>query len=116
MGNLGDDPVYRVTDAGKKVCNLSLATNSEWYNEDGEKKEATDFHRMVAWGGIAEVANKHLAKGSAVMVTGKLSNRVYEKDGKKNYITEVNVREINILSWKKTGEGEGVAVKPVDEK
>jgi len=89
IGNLGQDPQLRYTQNGSAVVTLSVATSESWTSKDGEKKERTDWHRVVIWGKLAEVAAEHLAKGSPVYLCGKLQTRSYDKNGEKRYQTEV---------------------------
>lgn len=89
IGNLGRDPQLRYTQNGSAVVTLSVATSESWTSKEGEKKEKTDWHRVVIWGKLAEVAAEHLAKGSPVYLCGKLQTRSYYKDGEKRYQTEV---------------------------
>lgn len=101
IGNLGNNPEVKTFDGGKKVATFSLATNESYRNVKGEKITETQWHRVVAWGKIAEIAEKHLTKGSEIAIEGKLVNRTYtDKDGSKRYITEVQLNEILMLGDK----------------
>lgn len=101
IGNLGGDPEVKNFESGKKVATFSMATTEVYRNAKGEKVEETQWHRVVAWGKIAEVAEKYLAKGREVMVEGKLVNRSYnDKEGNKKYITEIEVSELLLLGTK----------------
>ena len=101
IGNLGDEPKVRKLDSGKTVANFSVATNEIYKNSEGEKVSETTWHRIVAWGKPAEVAEKYLKKGSEVAIDGKLTNRSYEdKAGEKQYITEIVVNNILLLDKK----------------
>ena len=98
LGNLGADPVVRFTPQGAKVANLSLATSRRWKDrESGEKKQATEWHRVVIWGRQADVAEEYLKKGSPVHIEGELRTRSYEKDGVKRYVTEVVARRLQLV-------------------
>lgn len=89
VGNLGDDPEIRTMQSGDKVANFSLATSEKW-SKDGEKKEKTEWHRVVLFGKLAEIAEKYLTKGSKVYIEGKLQTRSWEdNNGNKKYSTEV---------------------------
>jgi single-strand DNA-binding protein len=106
IGNLGADPESRKTGDGTSVVSLSLATSEEWKDKSGEKQEKTEWHRIVLWRGLAEVAEKYLTKGSKVYIEGKLQTRQYEdKDGQTKYTTEVVGRELIMLG----GQGESSA-------
>lgn len=95
IGNLGNAPEVKTTESGKKLARFSVATNESYRNSKGEKVTETTWHNLVAWGKVAEIAEKYLTKGKEVAVEGKLINRSYtDKDGNKRYITEVEVNEI----------------------
>jgi single-strand DNA-binding protein len=101
IGNLGQDPEIKIIGDDKKVAHISLATNENYRNLKGEKATDTQWHAIVAWGRLAELAEKYLLKGSEILVEGKLINRSYtDKQGLKKYITEVQATEILILSKK----------------
>jgi single-strand DNA-binding protein len=98
IGNLGKDPEVKVFDSGTKLASFSIATNDKYKNAKGEKVEDTQWHNIVIWGELAEVAGKYLKKGSEVCVEGKLVHRSYETTaGEKRYITEVNVNDMVML-------------------
>ncbi|MGA0824975.1 MAG: single-stranded DNA-binding protein [Burkholderiaceae bacterium] len=97
LGRLGGDPEVRSTQAGTNVANFNIAT-SEKYTKDGEAQEKTQWHRVVAWGKLADIGGEYLNKGSLVMVEGKLETRQYEdKDGATRYATEVIASDIFLL-------------------
>lgn len=91
IGNLGRDPEIRNTQTGGKVANLSLATTEKWKDKStGERREKTEWHRVVIFGPVAEVAEKYLRKGSKVYVKGKLQTRKWtDQSGNDRYTTEV---------------------------
>lgn len=92
VGNLGKDPETRYTQDGKAITNITLATSESWKDKNtGQQQERTEWHRVVFFGGIAEIAGKYLKKGSKVYIEGKLQTRDYEKDGVKRYVTDVVV-------------------------
>jgi len=102
IGNLGEDPKVRKLDSGKTVANFSIATNEIYRDNNGEKQSETTWHRLVAWGKQAEIAEKYLKKGSEIALEGKLTNRSYDgKDGEKHYVTEVLVNSILMLDKNK---------------
>ena len=101
IGNLGNAPEVKTFDGGKKVVKMSIATNESYKNKKGEKVTETFWHNLVAWGKTADIAEKYLNKGSEVAIEGKLTNRSYtDKEGKKKYVTEVQVNELLILGPK----------------
>jgi single-strand DNA-binding protein len=90
VGNLARDPETRSLQNGSKVCNMTVATSESWRDKaSGERKEKAEFHRIVIFGNLAEIAEKYLRKGSKVYVCGSLQTRSWEKDGAKQYTTEV---------------------------
>lgn len=91
IGNLGQDPDIRFTAQGIAVANLSIATSESWKDAGGQKHENTQWHRVVVFGKLAEIAQQYLKKGSKVFLDGKLQNRKYQKDGQDRYITEIVV-------------------------
>ena len=101
IGHLGQAPDIKVIGDGKKVAHLSLATNENYKNAKGEKITETQWHTVIAWGKLAEIAEKYLVKGIEVAIEGKLVNRNYtDKQGVKRYITEVQANELLILTKK----------------
>jgi single-strand DNA-binding protein len=101
IGNLGNAPEVKTVTGGKKMARFSMATNETYRNAKGEKVTETQWHTVVAWGKVAELAEKYLAKGSEVAIEGKLINRNYtDKDGVKKYITEVQLNELLLLGDK----------------
>lgn len=102
IGNLGNKPEIRTTEAGKKIARFSIATNEVYKDPNGERITETQWHNLVAWGKVADIAEKYLEKGSEVVIEGKLVNRNYSgKDGNKKFITEVQVNEMLLLGDKK---------------
>jgi single-strand DNA-binding protein len=98
IGHAGNDPEIKNFDGGRKLANLTLATNESYKNEKGEKVEETQWHRVVAWGKTAEIFEKYVVKGKEIAVEGKLTHRSYDdKNGEKRYITEVVVNEVLLL-------------------
>lgn len=98
IGNLGNNPEVKTLDGGKKVARFSVATNETYRNAKGEKVIETQWHNLIAWGKLAEIAEKYLQKGSEVALEGKLINRSYnDKEGNKKYITEIQVNELLML-------------------
>ena len=101
IGNLGQDPEVKSIGEDKKVAHLSVATNENYKNAKGEKVTETQWHNVVAWGELADIAEKYLVKGTEVVIEGKLINRNYtDKQGVKRYATEVQANELLILTKK----------------
>jgi len=101
IGFLGNTPEVKNTENGKKLANFRMATNEVYYNGQGEKVTETTWHNAVAWGKLADIAEKYLTKGSEVIVEGKLVNRSYtNKDDAKKYFSEVHVNELMMLGSK----------------
>lgn len=101
IGNLGKDPEVRTTEGGKKKASFSMATSDSYRNAQGEKITETQWHNIVAWGKVAEFAERYLTKGRQVAVEGKLVSRAYtDKEGQKKFITEVVVNEVLPLDKK----------------
>jgi single-strand DNA-binding protein len=102
IGNLGDDPKVRKLDSGKTVANFSIATNEIYRDQNGQKQSETTWHRLVAWGKQAEIVENYVKKGSEIAIEGKLTNRSYDnKNGEKQYVTEVLVNSILLLDKNK---------------
>ena len=98
IGHVGNDPEIKNLDGGKKVANLTIATNDSYKNDKGEKVEQTEWHKVVAWGKTAEIIEKYVKKGKEIAIEGKLTHRSYDdKNGEKRYITEVVVNEVLLL-------------------
>lgn len=98
IGHVGQDPEVKTLDGGKKVANMTLATNDYYTNDKGEKVENTEWHKVVAWGKTAEIIEKYVAKGKEIAIDGKLTHRSYDdKDGTKRYVSEVVANDILLL-------------------
>ena len=99
IGNLGRDPEVRYTPSGSAVCNVTLATTRSWKSKDsGEKQEETEWHRIVFYDRLAEIAGEYLKKGRSIYVEGRLKTRKWtDKDGAEKYTTEVIAQEMNML-------------------
>lgn len=101
IGNVGNAPDIRTLDGGKKLVRFSIATNENYRNAKGEKVSETQWHNLIGWGKVADIAEKFLVKGSEVAIEGKLVNRSYmDKEGVKKYVTEVQVMEVLLLGQK----------------
>lgn len=101
IGNLGNKPEIRSLESGKKMARFSMATSEVYRSQKGEKITETQWHTLIAWGKVAELAEKLLDKGTGIAIEGKLTSRNYtDKDGVKRYVTEVQVNEILLLESK----------------
>lgn len=109
IGNLGRDPEVRYAPDGTAFATLSLATSERWKDkESGEPREATEWHRVVFSGKLAEIAGEYLIKGSAIYVEGKLKTRKWQdKDGKDQYTTEVRCDQMKMLGGARKESQEG---------
>ena len=114
IGNLGKDPEIRYTSGGDAVATLSLATTERWKDKSGEQKEQTEWHRVTAWGSLAEIMGKYLHKGSKVYIEGKLQTRKWQdKEGNDRYTTEIRADQLKMLDGKE--DRQPARFTPVDE-
>ncbi len=98
IGNLGSDPEVKYTPSGVPVANFSLATSETWNDKSGERQERTEWHRLVLWRKLAEIAGQYLKKGSKIYVDGKLQTRSWDdQNGQKRYATEIVVNDMQML-------------------
>jgi len=99
VGNLGQDPEVRTTDSGTTVTTISVATSEQWTDKStGERKEQTEWHRIVLWGKLGEIAGEYLRKGSQVYIEGKIQTRKWQgEDGQDRYTTEIKANEMQML-------------------
>ncbi|MES2088731.1 MAG: single-stranded DNA-binding protein [Pseudomonadota bacterium] len=109
IGNLGRDPEVRYSPNGAAMCNVSLATTRSWKDKNsGEKVEETEWHRVVFYDRLAEIAGEYLKKGSPCYVEGRLKTRKWQdKDGKDNYTTEIVADQMQLLGGRETRSGGG---------
>ncbi len=106
IGNLGGDPEVRYTPDGVAVANFSLATTESWKDRYVERQERTEWHRLVLWRQLAEIAKNYLRKGSKLYVEGKLQTRSWDdQSGQKRYTTEIVVNEMEMLDSREGGGG-----------
>ena len=117
IGNLGRDPEVRYTASGAAMCNVSIATSRQWKDKtSGEKQEETEWHRVVFYDRLAEIAGEYLKKGRPVYVEGRLKTRKWQdKDGVEKYTTEVIATEMQLLGSREGmggGEMEGGGAAP----
>ena len=98
IGHVGQEPEIKTFDGGKKVANITIATNDSYTNDKGEKVEQTEWHRVSAWGKLADIIEKYVEKGKEIAIEGKLTHRSYDdKDGVKRYVTEVVANDVLLL-------------------
>ncbi|GAC1341021.1 MAG: hypothetical protein NVS2B9_06070 [Myxococcales bacterium] len=108
VGNLGKDPEVRYTPGGQAVANFNIATNEAWTDKQGQKQERTEWHRIVVWGKTAELCGEYLSKGRQVYIDGRLQTREWNnKEGVKQYTTEVVANQVLFLSGGERGAGQG---------
>jgi single-strand DNA-binding protein len=101
IGHLGMKPEVKQTEAGKKRVSFSVATNEQYKNSSGVQVKETQWHRVVAWGKLADIAEKYLDKGKEVALEGKLVTRTYnDKSGAKKYYTEIQASDLLLLGSK----------------
>jgi len=97
LGRLTNDPDVRSLPSGQAVSSFSLATNRVWNDKDGNKQEASEFHNIVLFGRLADVANQYLNKGKTCLIVGRIQNRSWDgKDGQKHYRTEIVGEELQL--------------------
>jgi single-strand DNA-binding protein len=98
IGNLGADPELSYTPSGTAKVTMRLATHEVWTNKDGEKGERTEWHRVIAWGRLAEICGQYLAKGRQIFIEGRLQTRSWEdRDGNKRWTTEIVASGMKML-------------------
>ncbi len=117
LGRLGKDPDLRYTPSGAAVATFSLATNLVWKDQDGNQKELTEWHRIVAWRKLAEIASNYLKKGSLVYIEGRLQTRSWnDKNNVTRYTTEVVADNLTMVGPKMERPGEPAEIPPpIDE-
>jgi single-strand DNA-binding protein len=118
IGNLGRDPEVRYTPSGAAICNVSIATTRNWKSkESGERQEETEWHRVVFYDRLAEIAGEYLKKGRPVYVEGRLKTRKWtDKEGVEKYTTEIIAEQMQLLGGREgAGGGGGGASGPDDE-
>src|SRR3989338_10793272 len=98
LGNLGANPEVRFTPSGSAVSNFTVATSESWNDKGGERKERTEWHKVVVWGKLAELCGEYLAKGRQVYLEGRLQTRQWQdKEGQTKYTTEVVANTVQFL-------------------
>ncbi|MCX7735380.1 MAG: single-stranded DNA-binding protein [Candidatus Kapabacteria bacterium] len=106
IGNIGKDPELRTTPNGASVCTIRMATTEIVKEKGGGWKEVTDWHSVVFWDRLAEIAAQHLKKGDKIFVEGKLRTRMFERDGKTKFFTEIIANNMIILEKRNRQAGE----------
>jgi single-strand DNA-binding protein len=110
IGNLGKDPEVKTLENGTKVANFTLATSETYKNRDGQKVTQTEWHNIVLWRGLADIADRFLKKGNQVYIEGKIRSRSWDdKDGNKRYITEVQGDNLTMLGGRRDDNNESSA-------
>jgi single-strand DNA-binding protein len=105
IGNLGRDPEVLTFENGVKKATFSLATSESYKDKDGNKVDQTEWHNIVLWRGLAEVAEKYLRKGNSIYLEGKIKTRSYELNGVKKYVTEIFGDNMTMLGKREQQEG-----------
>lgn len=109
IGNLGADPEVKHLDSGTVVARLRIATGESYRDRDGNRQERTEWHNVVLWRRLAEVAEQYLKKGDQIYVEGRLQTRSYEKDGVTKYFTEVICNSMTMLGKKSSSDDQPAA-------
>jgi len=108
IGHLGNNPEVKTAQSGLSICNFSVATSESWIDKGtGQKTEKTEWHKITAFGKLADICGKYLAKGKQVYVEGKLQTTDYEKDGQKHYTTKIIADNVIFLGSADGGNGQG---------
>lgn len=108
VGRLGRDPEVRYTGSGQAVANFSVATDEQWKDRNGEKQQRTEWHKLVAWGKLAEIVQQYVVKGQLVYIEGKLQTRKWkDKENVERYTTEIVADTLRMLSRGNGGENGG---------
>lgn len=116
VGNLGKDPEVKYLDNGVAVANFSLATTENYKNKSGERVSQTEWHNIVLWRGLAEVAEKYLKKGSSVYIEGKIKTRKWEdKEGVVRYSTEILCDNMTMLGGKSSTENKAEETSQLED-
>lgn len=108
IGRLGGDPEVRYLPSGDAVANFSVATTETWKDkQSGERKEATEWHRVAAFGKLGEICGQYLKKGGLVYIEGSIRTQTYEKDGQTRYSVQIRADNMKMLSGKQDGDSGG---------
>lgn len=115
LGNVGADPEVRALDGVKKVARIRVATTERYTDQKGNKQEQTEWHSVTLWGGLADVVDKYVHKGSQVYIEGKIRTREYEAKGEKRYATEIIANDMKLLGRPKDANEAPQAVAPAPQ-
>lgn len=115
VGNVGKDPEVRYLEGGIAVAKFPLATSETYKNKNGEKVEQTEWHNVVLWRGLAEVAEKYVKKGKQVYIEGRIKTRTYGEENNKKYFTEILADNMTLLGSAKRDEQSGIPAQAVTE-
>ena len=120
VGNVGKDPEVKYLPNGTMVTKFSLATNERYKDKADEWVDKTEWHNVVAWAKLAEIAEKYVKKGNQLFVEGQIQTRSWDKDGVKHFMTEINAKDLILLGGKgghdePRAEAVDTAVKPIDD-
>lgn len=108
IGNLGRDPDVKFTDSGRAVCNFSVATNEKWKDREGNQQERTEWHKIVAWGKLAEICGEYLSKGKMVYIEGSIQSRKWEdRDGAERTTYEIKAWSMIMLGGRSDSDSQG---------
>ena len=115
LGNVGAEPEVRALDGGKKVARIRVATTERYTDQQGNKQDQTEWHSVTLWGGLADVVDKYVHKGSQVYIEGKIRTREWtDKDNQKRFTTEIMATEMKLLGRPKDA-NEAPAVAPAPQ-
>ena len=109
VGHVGKDPEVRYLEGGVAVARLPMATSESYKNKDGQKVEQTEWHNIVLWRGLAEIAEKYVRKGKLIYVEGKIRTRSYGDENNKKYITEIIADSMTMLGGPRVDDANGKA-------
>ncbi len=117
VGNLGKDPEVRTLENGTKVANFTMATSETYKTKDGQKVTQTEWHNIVLWRGLAEIAERYMKKGNQVYIEGKIKTRSWDdKDGNKRYTTEIVGDNLTMLGSRRDADGADASSASVQDK
>jgi len=116
VGNVGKDPEVRYLDNGTAVAQFSLATSENYKDKEGNKQSRTEWHNIVLWRGLAEIAEKYVKKGNPLYIEGKIRSRSYDdKEGIKRYVTDIVAEQMQMLGSKPGGSDAAPTTAPTKE-
>lgn len=115
LGNLGRDPEIKHTPSGTPVGRLSLATNERYKDKSGNWQDRTEWHTVIVWSRLAEIAGEYLKKGSKILIVGSLKTRSWDDNGSKRYATEVTAQDLIMLDAKRAEDKAGDQSGPITD-